>query len=106
MEINILLRIPLTLLLLLVFSRSFAGPPLVTDDTGVLDPGGWEVIVAVAGSSRPSVDEGAVPGAEVSYGLYENMQVTGFVARQVLDEDGESSKSGWGQDTIGYKWRF
>jgi outer membrane receptor protein involved in Fe transport len=79
---------------------------LVTDDTGVLDPGGWEVIAALAGSSRPSIDEGEFPGVEVSYGFYENMQLTGFVARQTLDEDGESSKSGWGQGAIGYKWRF
>jgi hypothetical protein len=72
----------------------------------VLDPGGWEVIAAIAGSSRPSVDEAEFPGVEVSYGFYENMQLTGFLARQTLDEDGESSKSGWGQGAIGYKWRF
>jgi outer membrane receptor protein involved in Fe transport len=72
----------------------------------VLDPGGWEVIVGFSGESRPTVDSAELPGVEVSYGFYENMQLTGFVARQTLDEDGESSKSGWGQGAIGYKWRF
>jgi len=66
----------------------------------VQDPGGWEVIVAIAGSSCPSVDEAEFPGAEVSYGCYENMQLTGFVARQTIDEAGASSKAGWGLDEL------
>ena len=68
-------------LIIIGYSSAIAGPPLVTDDAGVLDPGGWEVIVSVAGESRPAADSVELPAVEVSYGFYENMQLTGVIPR-------------------------
>jgi hypothetical protein len=100
------LKILFNSLILLTSSAAIAEHPLVSDDTGVLDPGGWELTVGLSGESRPVTDSVELPGVEVSYGFYENMQLSGFVARQVIEDSGESSKSGWGEGGIGYKWRF
>jgi len=79
---------------------------LVTDDTEVLDLDGWEIFVMTSGESRPATDSIELPAVEVNYGFYENMQLTGFIPRQVIEDSGEASKSGWGTAAIGYKWRF
>jgi hypothetical protein len=95
------------ILLILIDSRlAHAAPPLVTDDAAVIDLGGWEYILSVIGDSRPAVDSAELPSLEVSYGIAESMQLTGVLARQVIEERGSKSQSGWGYGQIGYKWRF
>ena len=83
-----------------------AAPPLVTDDAGVVELGGWEYILSATGESRPAVDSAELPALEVSYGIAESMQLTGVIARQVDEERASSSRSGWGNAEIAYKWRF
>jgi hypothetical protein len=83
-----------------------AGPPLVTDDTGIVDVGGWEFIVSVAGESRDEGDSYDAPAAEVSYGIADNMQVTAAISRQIDDPAGESSRSDFGYGGVQWKWRF
>jgi hypothetical protein len=78
----------------------------VTDDAAVVDLGGWEYILSVVGESRPAVDSAELPAVEVSYGIAESMQLTGALARQVVEERGSSGRSGWGYAALGYKWRF
>ena len=82
------------------------GPPMVGEDPGILEPGQWEIIVAMKGESRPSTDSVQLPVLDVTYGLTPNTQVSVVVARQQLERQGESSTSGWGNGEIGYKWRF
>ena len=43
---------------------ALAGPPLVTDDTGIVPKGDWQFIVSVQGESRPSTDSAAAPAIE------------------------------------------
>jgi hypothetical protein len=83
-----------------------AGPPLVTDDTGIVAEGGWEFIAVVAGESRDSGDSYDAPAAEASYGIGNNMQVTAAMSRQVIDPAGESSSSDFGYGQVQWKWRF
>ena len=93
-------------LILGTIGTSYAGPPLVTDDTGIVPLGEWQFIGSVQGESRPSVDSGALPGFEATYGFFEDMNLTGVVSRQYVKERGESSKTGWGQAQINFKWLF
>lgn len=61
----------------------------------MLNPGGWEVIVRSAGQSRPATDSTEFPTAEVSYGFHQDMQLNAAMSRQVIEDRGERSKSGW-----------
>jgi hypothetical protein len=85
---------------------SIAAPPLVTDDAAVIPVGSWEYILSTASESRLAVDSAELPSLEVSYGFAESMQLTGIIARQVVNERSRSSRSGWGNAELGYKWRF
>jgi hypothetical protein len=87
-------------------SLVYAGPPLATDDTGIVPLNDWQVILSVAGESRPATDSASLPGVEVTYGFFENMNLTGVVTRQYIEDRGEPSKTGFGNAQINYKWLF
>jgi len=99
-------RIAFILLLFMSLDLANAAPPLVTDDAAVVDLDAWEFILSAIGESRPAVDSAELPSLEVSYGFANSMQLTGVVARQVIEERGSDSRSGWGNAAIAYKWRF
>ena len=83
-----------------------AGPPLVTDDTGIVPLKDWQIILSVQGESRQATDSAALPALEVTYGFFENMNITGVVSRQYIENRGESSKTDFGNSEINYKWLF
>ena len=90
---------------LFVASQSvFAGPPLVTDDPGVLGTGGWEYTLAVEGDKRDAGDGFVAPGLEVAYGFNDAMQGAVSIARAVVDEPGSSSRSDF--DAIGFEFKW
>jgi len=93
-------------LILLQSDIAQAAPPLVTDDAAVIDREAWEYIRSAIGQSRPVVDSVELPSLEISYGIAESMQLTAAATRQVIEERGGSNRSGWGNATIAYKWRF
>ena len=101
-----ILAISLILLIYIDSPVAKAAPPLVTDDAGVVELRGWEYILSTAGESRPAVDCAELPALEISYGIAQSMQLTGVIARQVDEERASSSRSGWGNAEIAYKWRF
>ena len=84
----------------------YAGPPLVTDDTGIVPLGEWQFIGSVQGESRPSIDSAALPAFEATYGFFEDMNLTAVVARQYLKERGEPRTTGLGEAQINFKWLF
>jgi hypothetical protein len=88
------------------FYPAFAGPPLATDDTGIVPLGDWQFIVSAQGESRPATDSGALPAIEVTYGFFEDMNLTAVVPRQYIEDRGESSKTGLGNAEVNYKWLF
>ena len=94
------------LLLLGLPSVVWSGPPMVGDDPGTAERSHLEVIVAINGASRPSIDSAQVPLLDLAYGLSSNTEISLVMARQEIKTNVESSSSGWGDAVIGYKWRF
>jgi len=83
-----------------------AGPPLVTDDTGIVPLNEWQFILSAQGESRPATESGALPAIEVTYGFFKDMNLTGVVPRQYVEDRGEPSKTDFGNAQINYKWLF
>jgi len=83
-----------------------AGPPLVTDDTGIVPLGDWQVILSVQGESRPVTDSAALPALEVTYGFFQDMNLTAVIPRQYIEDRGAPSKTDWGNGQLNYKWLF
>lgn len=83
-----------------------AAVPTATDDTGTADPGTVEISTFVTGQSRDAGDSYELPAIEFEYGVVDGLAVFIGGARQVEDPDDESSKSGWGNGNVGFKWRF
>ena len=86
--------------------NSFAGPPLVVDDPGILDPGAWEIILGFSIEDRPAGKLKQAPSLDVSLGVTPNSQLSFFLPRSVVDVDQGPKDSGLGFASIGYKWRM
>jgi len=84
----------------------FAGPPLATDDAGVLTKGGWEYTLAYVADKRDAGDSANAPSLEIAYGFSDEFQGSVFIGRVEIEEPGESSRSDF--DAIGFegKWQF
>jgi len=89
----------------LVSADAITGPPLVTDDAGVLDPGSWEFILAAEADQRDEIDVYSLPFFEANYGLTSSTMFTAALNRVEIDPPGESSKSDIGELTLEYKWQ-
>ncbi|MDH3902488.1 MAG: hypothetical protein OES90_04630 [Xanthomonadales bacterium] len=85
---------------------SIAGPPLVVDDPGILDPGAWEIILGYSIEDRPVGKLTRAPSLDVSLGISPNSQLSFFLPRSVVEEDMGAKNSGLGFASIGYKWRM
>ena len=96
----------LATVLLMLSATAWPGPPMIGEDPGILEPGQWEIIVAMNGESRPSTESAELPVLDVTYGLTPNTQISVLLPRQHIEPRGESSRTGWGNGQIGYKWRF
>lgn len=87
-------------------ANTFAGPPLVIDDPGILDPGAWEVIFGYSIEDRPAAKIKQAPSLDVSFGVSPNSQVSVFVPRVVETDQSGEKKSGLGFAAVGYKYRM
>jgi hypothetical protein len=87
-------------------SNSVAGPPLVTDDPGILDPGAWEVINAVAGEDRSAGNYIHTPLLDISLGLTSNTQLSVLLPYTIDKPEGGSSNTGLTYASLAYKWRI
>ena len=87
-------------------TAAYAGPPMVTDDTGTASYGVLEIIAYAAGESRDAGESVQGPARDLAYGLHETLDVSLTIPRQRVKNAGESSKRGWGEATAGLKWRF
>ena len=85
---------------------SFAGPPLVVDDPGILDPGAWEIILGLSIEGRPVGKLTQAPSLDFSLGVSPNSQLSFFLPRSVVNADQVKKRSGLGFASIGYKWRM
>lgn len=83
-----------------------AGPPLVIDDPGILNPGAWEVILGISVDDRPVCKITQAPSLDVSLGVSPNSQFSFFLPRSIVNADQGDKEAGLGLATIGYKWRI
>lgn len=86
--------------------HSMAGPPLVTDDPGILDPGVWEIIIAIAGEDHPAGNDIHAPILDISLGVSDSTQLSFLLPHLVVKPEKSSRKTGFGYASVGYKWRF
>jgi hypothetical protein len=85
---------------------AMAGPPLVTDDPGILDPGSWESILAISAEDRGGGSIYQLPVLDVSRGITRNTQLSFVLPHFLADVDDAVSESGLTTASVGYKWRF
>ena len=91
---------------LVLAANSFAGPPLVIDDPGSLDPGTWEVILGYSIEDRSDCKITHAPSLDVSLGISPNSQLSFYLPRSVVDSAQGAKESGLGLASVGYKWRI
>jgi hypothetical protein len=83
-----------------------AGPPMVTDDTGTAAPGSLEIIAYAAGESRDAGESVQGPALDLAYGLDDALEINFTIPRQRAKDAGENWVNGWGEASVGLKWRF
>jgi hypothetical protein len=87
-------------------STATAGPPMVTDDTGTSAPGVLEIIAFAAGESRDAGKSVQGPALDLAYGLNDTVEISLTIPRQRVKDAGEATIRGWGEASVGLKWRF
>lgn len=83
-----------------------AGPPLVIDDPGILDPGQWEIIGAASWTKSDGGKVLELPIVDVSYGMTENIQAWAAWSYVWVDPEGDSTQDDTSSPSVGVKWRF
>jgi outer membrane receptor protein involved in Fe transport len=101
-------RVLMMLFVLLLSSPQpvFAGPPMLTGDTGTADVGRFEVNVGVRLEDTETETKYKLPAFQVNYGLTDHAELTFELPLVVLDEEGGHTKGGPGKALFGLKWRF
>ncbi|MBI4774719.1 MAG: transporter [Deltaproteobacteria bacterium] len=89
-----------------VASPALAGPPLITDDPGTPGDGNWEINFAFAMERRDSETRFEAPILDVNYGWGDHVQLKFEIPWIILHEEGDSTKNGIGNSSLGVKWRF
>lgn len=87
-------------------NASMAGPPLVIDDPGILDPGTWEIIAAISGDDRPSGRVIHAPSMDISLGVSRNSQISFFLPHVLVNPEEGKGQTGLDYASVAYKWRF
>jgi len=94
------------IIILLITSSVFAGPPWDTDDPEPVELGHWEIYL----SSRPVHDDagwnGTAPHAEVNYGAINNLQLHVILPLAFNSPNTGPSVYGLGDVELGFKYRF
>lgn len=93
-------------LFLLTAGPAFAGPPLLTDDTGTPGDKKWEINVALTLDKRHSEATYQAPLFDLNYGIGDNIQIKYEVPLVVRHEQGAGTNGGMGNSVFGVKWRF
>jgi len=86
-------------------SPAFAGPPFVTDDPEPTDYGHFEIYLLSEGTFARDESEGTLPGLEVNYGAFSDIQVSGAISEAFENENGTTRWQA-GEAEFGVKYRF
>ncbi|CAL8481321.1 transporter [Caballeronia sp. S22] len=84
----------------------FAGPPFVTDDPEPVEKGHVQIDVAALGTVRQGSDGATLPGVEVNYGLFDNVEIGVKLGMAYAHEVGQPGHYGFGDSELGAKYRF
>jgi hypothetical protein len=79
---------------------------MVTDDTGTAAPGILEIIAYAAGEFRDAGESVQGPALDLAYGLDDALEISVTIPRQRAKDAGENWVKGWGEASVGLKWRF
>ncbi len=79
---------------------------MLTGDPGTPGDGKWEINIAATLEKRRSESRWEAPDLDLNYGIGEHIQLSYEVPWIVLSPEGEGTKSGLGNSTVGLKWRF
>lgn len=82
------------------------GPPMFTDDPGTPGDGQWEINLAVTVEKNGEECLLESPLLDINYGLGDRLQLKLEVPWLLLKNEGEKTKNGLGNSTLGVKWRF
>ncbi len=85
---------------------ALAGPPLTTEDPGILDPGQLELIVAATVSATDSGKTQELPVFDLSLGIHQALQLSAALPYVRSDPDAGPADSDFGNLQLGLKWRF
>jgi Putative MetA-pathway of phenol degradation len=96
----------ITFIVILSVGSAFAGPPLLTDDTGTPGDKQWEVNIAFTLDKRHTEATYEAPILDFNYGVGDNIQFKYEVPLVVRHEQGAGTNGGVGNSVLGVKWRF
>lgn len=82
------------------------GPPMITDDTGTVPKGHWEINTAFTIERGSDGRLFGTPLLDINYGLSSNTQLKVEIPWIVLHRNGQQGISGLGNTNIGIRWRF
>lgn len=87
-------------------ARSQGGPPMITDDTGTVPKGHWEINTAFTIERTADGQLLGIPLLDINYGLSKNTQLKVEIPWLKLSTNGQRSLIGLGNTNIGVRWRF
>jgi hypothetical protein len=91
---------------LTTLSMAQGGPPVITDDTGTVPKGHWEINTAFTIEHTSDGRLFGTPLLDINYGLSKNTQFKVEIPILVLHPNGMRGISGPGNTNIGVRWRF
>ncbi|MEO7715055.1 MAG: transporter [Capsulimonas sp.] len=80
--------------------------PVAIDGPGTTEPGRYTLDIAVNSSQVSGSESQTLPAINLSYGLTNNIEVGTGIAVSSFRNSGASRKTGFGDTTVGAKWRF
>jgi len=86
---------------------ALAGPPMFTDDPGVTDKGGWEILVAASTAKTKAGDKASeLPVVAIEYAATENIQLSAAYPYVFVElADGQKGDD-FANLELAAKWRF
>jgi len=82
------------------------GPPMITDDTGTVPKGHWEINTAFTLERTSDGRMFGTPLLDINFGLSKNAQLKVEIPWIVIHRNGQKGINGLGNTNIGVRWRF
>ncbi|HQZ81910.1 MAG TPA: hypothetical protein PLR83_01700 [Pyrinomonadaceae bacterium] len=89
-----------------VAAKAQGGPPMITDDTGTIPTGHWEINTAFTWERNAEGALYGIPLLDVNYGLSKNAQLKIEIPWVVGHANGGRAIGGVGNTSIAIRWRF